>query len=634
MKPERWRQIEEIYYRAQQRPVGERPAFLDDACGADEELRRQVESLLRADDEAETFLTTPAMNLAAQMIADEQTRSLAGKRISHYEVVEWIGAGGMGEVYRARDIRLNREVAIKVLPEHMSQNAEALARFEREARAVAALSHPNILAIHDFGNEQGVCYAVTELLEGETLRERLSRSALSWREAVEITVAVADGLSAAHAKEIIHRDLKPENIFVTRDGRVKVLDFGLARVKAASVTSVDATAPAVPSITGPGVVMGTVGYMSPEQVRGEKVEATSDIFSLGCVLYEMLAGRRAFAGETSAERLAAILRDEPPRLADAGKEVPQELERVITRCLKKKAEERYLSARDLAADLKAMLSGAEIHLSAPTRTMRNVHSTIWIAAALLILFAVALTYWLTWSSQPAGQPLGSQTTEPAIDSIAVLPLVNDSGDVDTEYLSDGITENLINSLSRLPKPRVIARTTVFRYKGREVDPIKVGSELRVRAVLTGRVMLRGDTLSIQAELVDATNGTQLWGQRFNRKPTDIFAVQEEIAWRITEGLRLQLTGTEQQRLTKRYTENIEAYQLYLKGRREAFKFSREGMEKAPAYFQQAIQLDPNYALAHAGLAEYYMIYWDHPSREARARAKDAAIKAQIGRAHV
>ncbi|HET9532345.1 MAG TPA: serine/threonine-protein kinase, partial [Blastocatellia bacterium] len=399
MKPERWKRIEEIYHRARRCAADERAAFVDEACSGDEELRNEVESLLRADDEAHRFLDTPALNLAAQMIAEQQASFLAGKSISHYEIIEQIGAGGMGEVYRARDTRLNREVAIKVLPANLSQNAEALARFEREARAVAALSHPNILAIHDFGNEQEVRFAVTELLEGETLRGRLSRSALTWREAVEVGVAVANGLSAAHEKGIIHRDLKPENIFVTKDWRVKILDFGLARVKAASKQSVDTTAPVLPSITEPGIVMGTAGYMSPEQVRGEKVEAASDIFSLGCVLYEMVADRRAFAGETTAERMAATLRDEPPKLTDTGKQLPQALERVISRCLKKNAEERYPSARDLASDLKAMLSGAEISISPSASATARSRPIGLIAAAVGLFVVVALTYWLTRGSQ-------------------------------------------------------------------------------------------------------------------------------------------------------------------------------------------------------------------------------------------
>jgi serine/threonine protein kinase/Tfp pilus assembly protein PilF len=615
MTPERWQHIDKLLEEALEIEASDRATFLDQACAGDEALRRKVEGLLAAHGQAQSFIETPAMEAAAQALA-AQARLMVGRKLGRYQIRSLLGAGGMGEVYRARDTRLNREVAIKVLPSHLTQDAVALARFEREAQAVAALSHPNILAIHDFGNEQDIHYAVTELLDGETLRPRLTRGALPWGEAVRVGVAVADGLATAHAKGIIHRDLKPENIFLTSDGRVKILDFGLARRKLTSTPSYDSSAPTTPMMTDPGRVMGTVGYMSPEQVRGEEVDERSDLFALGCVLYEMVSGQRAFARQTAAETMAAILRDEPPKPAEASQGVPPELERVINRCLKKQAAERYQSTRDLAIDLEALLSGTAITTPAPARSPKRTRPALWAAAILALLLAGLALYWPIYRGQPVGQP---------IDSIAVLPLVNASGVADTEYFSDGLTEDLINSLSHVSKLRVIARTTVFRYKGREVDPLKVGSELNVRAVLTGRVLLRGDTLSIQADLIDVASGAQLWGQRFNKKLTDIFTVQEEIARQITNGLRLKLPGAEQQLLAKRYTENVEAYQLYLKGRREAYKFNQEGREKAPLYFQQAIQLDPNYALAYAGLAEYHLIYFGGSG--ALALAKDAALKA-------
>ncbi|SPE32778.1 Serine/threonine protein kinase (fragment) [Candidatus Sulfopaludibacter sp. SbA6] len=346
-----------------------------------------------------------------------------------YEILAPIGAGGMGEVYRARDPRLGRDVAIKVLPEHLSKDPQALARFDREARAVAALSHPNILAIYDVGSEQGVAYTVTELLEGETLRSRIGRGALPWRKAVEIGAPIAEGLSAAHSRGIVHRDLKPENVFLTADGRVKVLDFGLARWTTPKAPQDDTS---VPTETYPGTVMGTVGYMSPEQVRGTVAEAPSDIFSFGCVLYEMLAGRRAFARETAAQTMTAILERDPLPLADSGKQIPQEVDRIVARCLEKNPGGRIQSARDLSFALKDVLSGSGHPAAISFRARRKPVASI--AAALVLLLCAAGLY-VSRSGKPS-------------DSIAILPFINASGNPDMEYLSDGITESLINSLSQ------------------------------------------------------------------------------------------------------------------------------------------------------------------------------------------
>jgi serine/threonine protein kinase/tetratricopeptide (TPR) repeat protein len=503
---------------------------------------------------------------------------MAGTRLGPYEILVPIGAGGMGEVYRARDSRLDRDVAIKVLPEHLARNPQALARFLRETKALAALSHPNLLGIFDTGAENGISYAVTELLDGESLRPRLTRGATPWRKAVEIGAALAEGLAAAHSKGITHRDLKPENIFITLDGRVKILDFGLARVEAAP------TGPDAETKTEAGTVMGTPGYMSPEQVRGAPAGPTSDIFSLGCVLYEMIAGRRAFPGKTAAETMSSILRDSPGELMSSGTQVPVELDRMIFRCLEKNAEERFQSARDLAFDFKAILT-------APS------------AAA------------------PASR---------AIDSIAVLPFTNASNDPDTEYLCDGITESIMNTLAQIGKLRVTPRSTVFRYKARELDPQAAGRELNVRVVLTGRVIQRGETLVVGTELLDVQAGSQLWGERYNRKIADIFALEEEIARKISESLRMKLSGEEKSLLAKRFTENTEAYQLYLRGRHHWARRTPDQVKKGAEYFQQAIEKDPSYALAYSGLADCYSIlgaYSVLPSKAMFAKAKAAAVAA-------
>jgi eukaryotic-like serine/threonine-protein kinase len=541
-----------------------------------------------------------------------------GTRLGPYEILAPIGAGGMGEVYRARDPRLDREVAIKVLPERLANDPQALARFESEAKAVAALSHPNILAIHDFGNHQGVSYAVTELLEGETLRGRLSRSALPWRKAVEIGIAIADGLATAHSKGIVHRDLKPENIFLTSDGRVKILDFGLARWTAPPTPE----QPEAPTLTQENVILGTAGYMSPEQVRGTPADARSDIFSLGCVLYEMVAGRRAFSRATSTQTMAAILEAQPAELTTTGKQVPAGLENVIAHCLEKNPQERFHSAHDLALALQATLGG--------TTAAKNFPVQRWaIGAACAAAIALAAAgYWFTSRARP-------------IDSLAIMPFVNVGADPNTEYLSDGITESLINNLSQLPKLRVVPRSLVFAYKGREMDPRKVGQDLHVRAILTGRVVHRGDSFHIQTELVDVAEVSQLWGQQYDRKFAEILAVQEEIARQVSEKLRLRPTGEEQKRMVKRSTENTEAYQLYLKGRYYWNRRTADMLKKANDYFQQAIDKDPSYGLAYAGLAESYALFDYYevlPPGESCPKARAAAVKAleideNLGEAH-
>ena len=539
---------------------------------------------------------------------------VGGVRLGPYEVAGSIGAGGMGEVYRARDPRLGRDVAIKVLPQHLANDPDALARFEREARAIAALSHPNILAIYDVGSDRGLTYAVMELLEGETLRSRLARGALPWRDAAEIGAAIADGLSTAHAKGIVHRDLKPDNIFLTTDGRTKVLDFGLA---SHALTGLSETETIAPTRTEPGTVMGTVGYMSPEQVRGQVASAPSDMFSLGCVLYEMVAGRRAFSRETAAQTMTAILEQSPPPLSQPDAVVPSDLDRLITRCLEKIPDQRMQSARDLGVALRDLARGSDI-AAAPSRSRLGLRSLVGAALAALVAISLASIY--------------SRGRSGPTNSIAILPFVNASGNADMEYLGDGITESLINSLSQAPNLTVMSRNAVFRYKGREADAQDVGRRLKVEAVLAGRVVQRGDNLSISAELIDVQNNRQLWGDQFNRRASDLMAVQEEISTVISQRLQLQLSGEQKQRLARRYTQNVEAYQLYLKGRYYWNKKTPDGFNKGIEYFQKAIELDPNFAPAYAGLATCYTNLGNYnfalvAPREVWAKAKAAAAKA-------
>ena len=621
MKPERWRQVETLYLAALEREASQRAAFLAEACVEDEALRREVESLVRFHEQADNFIEAPALEVAAQLQAESQNYSLIGRQIGPYQILSLLGAGGAGEVYRAQDTRLDRQVAIKVLPTHLAQDTEALARFKREAKAVAALSHPNILAIHDFGMEQGVSYAVMELLEGETLRSRLRRSALPWRKAAEIGIGLADGLAVAHAKGIIHRDLKPENIFLITDGLVKILDFGIARIKR-PVADRTASLGMMPlDATAPGMVIGTVGYMSPEQLRGEEVDAPSDIFSFGCVFYEMVSGRRAFARPTAAETMAAILKDEPPELAEIGATIPHELEQMVRRCLEKNSAERYQSARDLAFALRAMLRGA-VTKSRLTASIERLITGITrrrtgaIIALALVAIAIAAFAYFSRSGR-------------AIDSLAVLPFDNTDADTNAEYLADGLTENLIASLSQLPGMTMIASGSVFRFKAKQPDPQAIGKQFGVSAVLTGRITQRGESLTISAELINVRDGSRLWGERYERRLADILSVQEELTRRITAELRFKLTDAESRRLGKRHTENTEAYLLYQRGRYLFLQFSPDGIRKGLEYFNQAIALDPNYAPAYAGIGYAYALaasQYETPG-EAMARARQASLRA-------
>jgi TolB-like protein len=510
----------------------------------------------------------------------------AGTRLGPYEILSPLGAGGMGEVYRARDARLGREVAVKVLPALSAGSPEALLRFEREAQAVAALSHPNILALHDFGKEGGVMYAVMELLEGETLRERLESAAIPPRKAVEYAQQIARGLAAAHDRGIVHRDLKPDNIFLTRDGLVKILDFGLAR-PAGETAAADSASGA--SLTQSGTVVGTPGYMSPEQIRGKAVDQRSDLFALGAILYEMLTGQRAFSRANPVETMMSVLQDDPPRGAGLG--VPATMSDIVTHSLEKSPEDRFQSARDLA---------------------------------------FALQVWEREPSSPRTEISGvSALPGPAHEaSIAVLPFRNMSAGADADYFSDGMTEEIINALAGIEALRVASRTSAFAFKGKDTDIRQIGRDLGVRTVLEGSVRQAGQRLRITAQLIDVSNGYHLWTERYDREMQDVFAVQDEISLAIAAALKVRLLPAQEESLVVPGTRDIEAYNRYLKGR---YFFNQRASKKAIAEFEAAVDRDPNLAAAYTGLANSYGtwgFYGGVSTRIAAAKARAAVTKAQ------
>jgi serine/threonine protein kinase/tetratricopeptide (TPR) repeat protein len=525
---------------------------------------------------------------------------LVGSQLGHYRVLERLGAGGMGVVYRAEDPRLHRRVALKLLPREDASDPAAVERLNREACAASALSHPNICIVHDLGTDKGRTFIVMELLEGLTLKDAIAARSLSLDDVVNLTLQIGDALEAAHASHIIHRDIKPGNLFITSRQRVKILDFGLAKPVMGGAEA---------DLTGSSQALGTIAYMSPEQARGETLDCRTDLFSFGAVLYEMLTGRMAFGARTAAMMLDAVLRRVPDPPSSFDSRIPRRLDEIVARAMAKDRSRRYRSATELLEDVRALT----IRRDAPAANS-----------------GTRATGRSATSRTAAGRK--SDSSVKPIPSLAVLPFVNQAREAgpDADYLSDGLTESVINKLSQLPGLRVVPRTTVFRYKGKAIDPTAAAGEMKVRAVVIGRVLVRDQRLVVMVELVDVKKQAQLWGEQYNRPLADLLEVQEAMATDISRSLKLKLSGDDQKKLVKRDTLDAAAYHSYLKGRFYWNKRSAEGLLHATEHFQAAIDRDPEYALAYTGLADTFNLvgyYSIRPPAEAYPRAKAAAERA-------
>jgi serine/threonine protein kinase/tetratricopeptide (TPR) repeat protein len=640
------------FHAALTRPEAERIAFLDEACAGDADLRREIESLLAPYDSDAPLETGAAAGAAARLVTVAQSRStMVGRRLGPYEIVAQIGAGGMGEVYRARDTKLGRDVAIKILPRGLDREPERLRRLANEARAASALNHPHILTVYDIGEVDGAPFIAMELVDGETLRERLRRGPIALADALDLALQVALALEAAHAKGLVHRDIKPENVMVRRDGYVKVLDFGLAQLQPSLDTGSSLLSAGAFETVGAGVA-GTPAYMSPEQINGAALDGRSDIYSFGVLLCELTTGINPFAKPTILETLNTVAQT-PTSAAAVTTGLPHDVAHIIRKALAKRPDDRYQTTQEVAADVRRARrqvgegagdlrapgqerereAGDTPSIDSRPRVTRRRALLIGTAAVALIALTGLALYLL-----PGRTPTG------AIDSIAVLPFVSASGDRDVEDLTSGIAGNIVNRLSalQLPRMRVIPWSTASRYRGRRVDPQEVGRALKVRAVLVGTVTQRGDSLIIGMELIDVARIAQIWGQQYRRTLADIMPLQDQITHDILDPLRLKLTDDERRRLTKHETDSPQAHLLYLKGRGAADRFTQEGRLVARRYFEQSIQLDRDYAPAHAGLGVVYTeLAAGGPldPREAYPLAKTATIRAleiddALGDAHL
>src|SRR5438477_528346 len=630
MTSERWQQVNDLFQLAAERAPEQRTTFLQTACQGDEGLRREVESLIAYYERAENFIESPAFEVVPELLTDDRAGATVGESIAHYRIESLIGVGGMGEVYLAQDERLGRKVALKFLPERLTANNSQLSRFKSEARAASALNHPNILTVYEIGTEGNRHFIATEFIEGVTLRAALARGRMSVHDALEVAVQVASALAAAHKTGVVHRDIKPENIMIRPDGYVKVLDFGLAKLTEQKLASDKQDLTVIDTQhTHAGLLVGTPRYMSPEQMRGEKADARSDIWSLGAVIYEMVGGVPAFAGATPSDCIASILKTEAPPLSRVAPAAPTELQSILHKALRKNRDERYQTIVEMLTDLRSLQGKLERAASAP----KIERAWLWGAAAsAIVLIGIGALFFARYRSLPvaARSPISPATAQIPEKSIAVLPFENLSRNPDNAYFAEGIQDEILTRLSKIADLKVISRTSTQHHKSAPTNLPDIARQLGVAHILEGSVQKSGDGVRVNVQLIKAASDSHLWADTFDRKLTDIFSVESEVAKAIAEQLQAKLTGQEEQVIAAKPTDNPEAYDAYLRGLAYSLKTANSPTNATAAqkYLREAVRLDPKFAVSWALLsfvdARGYRTVTLQPTVALREEARQAA----------
>ena len=631
MKPERWEQINDLFQSAVERAPEDRAAFLEEACRADEALYREVKSLIACYEPAQGFIESSAFEVAPELLTDARPGAMVGESIGHYRVESLIGVGGMGEVYLARDERLGREVALKFLPEQLTADKMQLSRFKSEARVASALNHPNILTVYEIGVEENRHFIATEFIKGVTLRASLAHGRMNVHDALDIAVQVASALSAAHEAGVVHRDIKPENIMLRPDGYAKVLDFGIAKLTEQQPAS-DQHDPAKTMLlqTHPGLVMGTARYASPEQTRGQSTDARSDIWNLGVVLYEMIGGIPPFQGETPSDCIASILTTEPPPLSSVAPGVSTELQSIVQKALRKNRNERYQTISEMLADLRSLKGRLELQPAAPKIKAlgeaiagiikrHKLGASLALVTATLLAGAIAYFFYFAGPARPPNEK-----------SVAVLPFENLSRDPDNAYFAEGIQDEILTRLSKIGDLKVISRMSTQRYKNTSQNLSEIANQLGVANLLEGSVQKTNDQVRVNVQLIRAADDSHLWAETFDRRVTDIFSVESEVANAIADQLRAHLSRREEQVIAAKPTDNPEAYDAYLRGLAYTLKTGNSPANDlgAQKYLREGVRLDPKFALSWARLSYVdalgYLTLTLQPTVALREEARQAA----------